>query len=654
MFSLKNLSLRAQLLSVVVCIVLAGFVLTLAVLTLRAADLQQTTALQHVEELADKFSIQASAPILTALDTSRAMANALAAMQQTGRGDRALANQMMREVLQSNPGFISVWTIWEPNAFDGRDSAFAGTEGHDDTGRYVTAVMRAGDGEFALGPVAGYETEAYYQSPKASGKSALMEPFTYNLAGKQVLQTAIAVPIKVKGRFVGVAGVGVALADLQQLAHGISLYETGYASILSNGGIYLGDMDASNVGKKLGTEMGFDAVMVERLLSHMRSGQRQQIVFNDPLLGGAQATVMQVPMNFAGLDTPWAFLATVPTGKIQHQIRNLQWLSAALGLTSIVLTSLGLAVAVDRLVLRPIGGEPSAAAELARHVTQGDLTHTVRLRAGDDFSLMYQLQRMQDSLQQLVFRVREGAQNVASASTQISMGNQDLSSRTEAQASALEQTASSMEELGSTVRQNADHAVDASKLANDASVVARQGGESVAQVIQTMEGIDASSRRISDIIGVIDGIAFQTNILALNAAVEAARAGEQGRGFAVVAGEVRTLARRSAEAAKEIKQLIEESVQRVSTGSEQVKVAGELMDRVVHSIHSVSTLFQQISAASREQSAGVSQVGEAVVNMDQATQQNAALVEEMSAAASSLNQQATELVQTVEVFKLSR
>jgi methyl-accepting chemotaxis protein len=372
------------------------------------------------------------------------------------------------------------------------------------------------------------------------------------------------------------------------------------------------------------------------------------------LLGGKQATVMQVPMSFAGLDTPWAFLATVPTEKIQQEVRALQWLSAALGLLSIVLTSLGLAVAIDRLVLRPIGGEPGEAANLARHVAQGDLTHSIRLRAGDDYSLMYQLQRMQESLRQLVARVRDGSQNVASASTQISSGNQDLSSRTEAQASALEETASSMEELGSTVRQNADHAADASSLATDSPPCRATTEASVAKVIQTMEGIDASSRRIADIIGVIDGIAFQTNILALNAAVEAARAGEQGRGFAVVAGEVRTLAHRSAEAAKEIKQLIHDSVQRVSIGSDQVKEAGALMDRVVQSIHSVSTLFQQISAASREQSAGVSQVGEAVANMDQVTQQNAALVEEMSAAASSLSQQATELVQTVEVFKLSR
>jgi methyl-accepting chemotaxis protein len=302
--------------------------------------------------------------------------------------------------------------------------------------------------------------------------------------------------------------------------------------------------------------------------------------------------------------------------------------------------------------LRPIGGEPSDAANVARHVAQGDLSHPIAVREGDDFSLMHQLQQMQHSLGAVVSKVREGAQTVASASAQISSGNQDLSSRTESQASALEETASSMEELGSTVRQNADHAMDASQLANEASVVARQGGDAVARVIATMQGIDTSSRRISDIIGVIDGIAFQTNILALNAAVEAARAGEQGRGFAVVASEVRSLAQRSAEAAKEIKQLINDSVERVSLGSAQVQETGEMMERVVHAIQSVNTLFQEISAASREQSAGVSQVGEAVMNMDQATQQNAALVEEMSAAASSLSLQADALVQTVQVFKL--
>lgn len=652
--SYQKLTLRSQLLLVVSCIVLAGFVLTVSVITHRAANLQQNTALKHVEEMADKYSRQAALPIVEALETSRTLANTLAVLQQSGYASREVATHIMKEVLRSNPGYISVWTVWEPDAFDGLDQDYVSLAGHDATGRFVTAVMRGQGGDFSLGPVAGYETQPYYQSPKSSGKTALMEPFTYDLAGRQVLQTAVAVPIQIDGRFVGVAGVGVALESLQQLALGITVYETGYASILSNEGIFLGDKEPANVGKLLGPEMGFERAMADRLLANMRSGKRDQIVFNDPLLDYTQATVMQVPMSFEGLDTPWSFLATVPTSKIQEEIRALQWMAAILGLLSVVLTSLGLAVAVDRRVLRPLGGEPKDAAELAERVARGDLTHQIQVRAGDNSSLMYQLQRMQESLRHLVAEVREGAQNVASASAQISSGNQDLSSRTESQASALEETAASMEELGATVRQNADHAQDANHLAQEASAVARQGGDSVGRVIQTMQGIDESSRRIADIIGVIDGIAFQTNILALNAAVEAARAGEQGRGFAVVAGEVRNLAQRSAEAAKEIKQLINDSVQRVSVGSDQVNEAGDMMQRVVVAIERVSTIFQEISAASREQSAGVAQVGEAITNMDQATQQNAALVEEMAAAAQSLNHQAQGLVSTVQVFRLSK
>jgi len=244
------------------------------------------------------------------------------------------------------------------------------------------------------------------------------------------------------------------------------------------------------------------------------------------------------------------------------------------------------------------------------------------------------------------------ADAVAVATGQIAQGNQDLSSRTEGQASALEQSAASMEALGSTVRQNADNAQRANQLAQGASSVALQGGAVVTQVVETMKGIDASARKITDIIGVIDGIAFQTNILALNAAVEAARAGEQGRGFAVVASEIRILAQRSAEAAKQIKHLITDSVERVHHGSELVDQAGSTLQAVVDSIRRVTDLMGQISSASSEQSAGVSQVGEAVTSMDQATQQNAALVEQMAAAASSLQGQAQDLVQAVAVFKV--
>ncbi len=295
----------------------------------------------------------------------------------------------------------------------------------------------------------------------------------------------------------------------------------------------------------------------------------------------------------------------------------------------------------------------SQSQDAINRVRDGDLTTRNNDQENDEFTpLLASLEEMQTSLSNIVTTVRQSSDSVATASSQIAQGNADMSARTESQASALEETAASMEELSSTVRQNADNARQANQLAQSASTVAVQGGEVVSQVVDTMKGINDASRKIADIISVIDGIAFQTNILALNAAVEAARAGEQGRGFAVVASEVRNLAGRSAEAAKEIKSLITASVERVELGSTLVGQAGTTMDEIVNSIRRVADIMGEISAASAEQSAGVSQVGEAVTQMDQATQQNAALVEEMSAAAASLRSQAQELVQAVAVFKV--
>ena len=340
-----------------------------------------------------------------------------------------------------------------------------------------------------------------------------------------------------------------------------------------------------------------------------------------------------------------------------HRIEDIASNTSKLMLLIAVLSGvLGALVAfvLTRSITRQLGGEPEYASAIAHEIAEGNLAVQVQLRPGDTTSLLATMQMMRDSLAEVVARVRQGSEAVATASAQIAQGNQDLSGRTESQASALEETAASMEELGSTVQQNAENARQANQLAQSASTVAVQGGEVVAQVVETMEGINTAGKKIADIIGVIDGIAFQTNILALNAAVEAARAGEQGRGFAVVASEVRALAGRSAEAAKEIKLLITDSVQRVEQGGVLVQQAGTTMQDVVSSIRRVTDIMGEISAASTEQSAGVHQVGEAVQQMDQVTQQNAALVEEMSAAATSLNQQAQDLVQSVAVFQLAQ
>ena len=305
-----------------------------------------------------------------------------------------------------------------------------------------------------------------------------------------------------------------------------------------------------------------------------------------------------------------------------------------------------------RTLRSELGGDPADARKALRRVADGDLTGGSS--GGMARGLMSDLQTMRGALRELVQRVHGASVQMQHASSEIAQGNADLSARTESQASALEETAASMEQLNATVRQNADSAQTANRLAQNASQVARQGGAVVARVVQTMQDINTSSSRIADIIGVIDAIAFQTNILALNAAVEAARAGEQGRGFAVVASEVRALAGRSADAAKEIKTLITASVERVADGSALADQAGRTMDEIVSAIHRVTDIMGEISAASSEQSAGVAQVGEAVMQMDQATQQNAALVEESAAAAEGLRQQAESLLREVSRFQLER
>jgi len=325
---------------------------------------------------------------------------------------------------------------------------------------------------------------------------------------------------------------------------------------------------------------------------------------------------------------------------------------AILLVAAAVVVVLVLALLSAILIIRTITRSLDSAVHVAETVAKGDLSSKIEVTSKDELGrLMQALKGMNDNLIGIVNRIRESSESIATGSTEISTGNNDLSQRTEEQASNLQQTAASMEQLASTVRNNTDNAHQATALARDAAQTASQGGEAMEQVTRTMETISTSSRKIADIIGVIDGIAFQTNILALNAAVEAARAGEQGRGFAVVAGEVRALAGRSAEAAKEIKQLIQQSVNQVSEGTRLVGVTGQTIADVVRQVQSVSTLIQEISNASQEQSQGTGQVSDAIAQLDQVTQQNAALVEESAAAASSLSHQAAELNQLVSTFK---
>jgi len=518
----------------------------------------------------------------------------------------------------------------------------------DDYVRVITS-LKNGNGQRSIGTLLDLNHPAY----KAITSGTSFIGFA-TLFGRQYITQYD--PVRdAAGKVIGISFVGLDISgyikQLKSTVTSLKVGKTGYFYILdARPGATLGTAVAhpDAEGKNLIAAKDADGrEFIKEIIDRQNGTLRYRSEDAENPAGGSRERVV----SFSYFDSwQWVIAGGAYADEFTEEVRHLRNLYAALGVALVLLIAGLVYWLVRRLVIEPLAHANTAAQALA----QGDLSVGIRIERNDEIGrLVTSINQIGRELTDVVSTVREGSESVATASAEIAQGNQDLSTRTESQASALQQTAASMEQLSTTVKQNADNAREANQLALSASTVAVQGGDVVAQVVDTMQGINDASRKITDIISVIDGIAFQTNILALNAAVEAARAGEQGRGFAVVAAEVRALAGRSAAAAKEIKALIDDSVARVEQGSALVDRAGATMQDVVTSIRRVTDIMGEISNASTEQSLGVSQVGGAVTQMDQATQQNAALVEEMAAAASSLRSQAQALVGTVAVFKLS-
>ncbi|MBB3120777.1 methyl-accepting chemotaxis protein [Pseudoduganella violacea] len=510
----------------------------------------------------------------------------------------------------------------------------------------ISTSVKKEDGERAIGTLLDRAHPGY--APLRAGQS-----YTglATLFGKQFITRYD--PIRdAAGKVVGILFVGVdvsrEIAVLKERIKAIKVGETGYFYVLdSRPGPDYGKLiihPAREGANILNSKDSSGHEFIKEML------EKKNGVIRYPWLNPGETSAREKIVAYGWVkDWHWVIGGGAYTEEITREAVKLRTRYALFGFGALLLFALALYFVVRKIVTLPL----AHAQDAARQIADGDLRVRLRAEGDDEIGRMAEaMNGISSSLSSVVGQVRSGADHIATASGEIASGNQDLSSRTEQQAGALEKTASSMEELTATVRQNADNARQASQLAQSASDIAQRGGAVVSQVVETMGAIDASSRKIVDIISVIDGIAFQTNILALNAAVEAARAGEQGRGFAVVAGEVRNLAQRSAAAAREIKELIDDSVGNVNAGSKLVQEAGSTMGDVVSSVQRVTDIMNEIRSASEEQTAGIEQVNSAIVNMDQVTQQNAALVEEAAAAASALQEEAAKLAQVVRTFRI--
>jgi len=575
----------------------------------------------------------------------KAVSTLAGAVRATGAAGETLARAQVGTITQSmllgSEDLIGASVTMEPDALDGKDTEFAGKKPEfDASGRYMPYYTRGADGKVGIEPIVFTTVPGandWYDVPKNTGKRFLTEPYSYPINGKDALIASLVAPIVIDGKFRGAATGDMMVSKLTAILAGMRPIEGGVLTLVSNGGLYASHPDAARNGKKADDipAAGLDSI---------RQGKPYEFIDAHGMVRLLQ------PLRPHPEMAPWAVQLSFPHAVATASARELMTYSIMISVVCALLAAAVMVTVLYRL-MRPLRTLAATMTGLAGG--NADLSARLDVRGNDELATIAAgFNTFVAKIQDVLARVRLSSDSVAGASHEIRQGNANLSARTEQQASALEETAASMEELTSTVRQNADNARQANQMASSASQVAVRGGEVVAQVVETMASIDASSRKVVDIISVIDGIAFQTNILALNAAVEAARAGEQGRGFAVVATEVRNLAQRSAAAAKEIKGLIGDSVDKVGMGSMLVAEAGQTMQQVVASVRRVTDIVSEISAASAEQSTGIGQVNQAIVQMDDATQQNAALVEQAAAATESLQEQAATLVALVGEFKL--
>jgi methyl-accepting chemotaxis protein len=635
----SRLSLNAKLcLSASVCAAVSLLVTGVA-MGVRSSQAAADSATQsaRADSQAAAQSVQAQ------LDATFRVTQTLAAALEVGKtADTPMARTQLdatlKQVLGQHGHWLAFYSGWEPNALDGKDAEHVSKGPQDDaTGRFMSYWNRA-SGSIAVEPLVDYEKAGandWYDIPRRTGKDALVEPYLYKISGKDVLITSLVSPVMVNGKFAGIVGVDFLLAGLQEQLAKVRSIEGAKVALISAAGVYVSHPDAAKVGKPASD-------LSDKALASVKAGEAHE--YTD-----ATGQVRILTPVRAGKDTAaWSLCIEYSEAAAQAPARAMMRLTALIAIGCAIAATIAMSLIVTAL-MRPVARLAATMESLASG--QSNLRVDLPVKGQDELARISDaFNRFMAKLRGAFEEVRETSGGVDVAAQEISSGNNDLSARTEHQASNLEEVAASMVQLSQGVRNSAQTAQQAESLTRQAGDTARRSEAVMSQAMTAMEGVSTSSKRIADITTVIDGIAFQTNILALNAAVEAARAGEQGRGFAVVANEVRTLAQRAATAAKDIKTLIDESVERVERGTGLIRDTGSAVTELVSAVDEVAGLVTTISHASHEQASGIAHVEVAISQLDEMTQQNAALVEEAAAAAGALSQKTQRLSSTLGQF----
>lgn len=596
---LQKLKLRTRMQVSIGSIAFIAFAVTIAVVAIKASNMASGEARGKAKEMAHRYSGSVKAEVELAMNAARTLARTFEGVKfSEDNPSREMLDRIQEQVLKDNSNFIGVWTCWEPNALDGKDSEYMDAPGHDSTGRYVP-YWNKGSGTVAVEPLLDYEVPGagdYYLLSKNSGKETILDPYKYPIGGKEVLITSLVAPIKHNGVVVGVAGIDISLDTFNGMIASIKPFEDGNAALIANNGTYVSHVDTERAGKDVGTSEQWIAAKTAIKSGNMHTAKgRSEYLATD-------VERVFVPVQIGHTETPWSFLVNIPTKKVMEKASSIMYTSIFIGF--IALSAL---IFVTFLISKGIA----------------------------------------DPLNQIIDRMTDGSEQMTSASQQVAATGQQIAEATGQQAASLEETSSSLEEMASMTSQNADNANQANVLAKDASDAAQNGNRSIQQLNSAMSEISSSSEETAKIVKTIEDIAFQTNLLALNAAVEAARAGEAGSGFAVVAEEVRNLAQRAGDAARDTGQLISESTSRIENGVKIAQESAGALEEINTNVQKVSNLLGEISASSKEQAQGINQVNEAVTQMDGVVQANAASSEESASAGNELSSQARQLSEMV-------